>query len=206
MNETITMQEKIAFYQSIVGVSMEIEQKTGGKYLAATHMVQAANETGYFADGCWRGINGWKGKMNLTGISPNGQIADFATWDEYVAAFVKVIETNGFGYPHILDMGASGVVAQIEALGASKWNVNHYIKDGKLGGVILAVWESDSRIVDQVINAYEVAHHQVEEKQVKATEEKKELSESNQVKMMIDKLKELMDQLVAIYNELSQTS
>lgn len=139
---------KEQFYGAIAAVSLLIESATSGKMLAATHMVQAANETGFFAGGVWRGIEGWDGKNNLTGISPAGTIANYPTEADYAAAYMKVMESKGYGYPKVLEEGAQGVRAQLLALGESEWNGNnHYSYGGQVGGKLLQIWSTDASII-----------------------------------------------------------
>ena len=142
---------KQAFYRDIVAICAEIAVRTGGKMLVGTQMVQAAEETGYYAGGCWRGIQGWKGLNNLSGISPDGKISDFATVQDYETAYVDVITQNGFGYPHVLEVSGLGVQEQIIALGFSKWNPAGYAMGGQVAGKLLVIWGTDATIIHQVM-------------------------------------------------------
>ena len=148
MSEAVNKQ---AFYSAIVNVCADIAVRTGGKMLVGTQMVQAAEETGYYAGGCWRGIQGWKGLNNLSGISPGGQIADYGTELEYETAYVDVITQNGFGYPHVLEVASLGVSEQLIALGFSKWNATNYAAGGQVAGRLLAIWHTDAAIIQQVV-------------------------------------------------------
>lgn len=148
MSEAVNKQ---AFYSAIVAICAEIAVRTGGKMLVGTQLVQAAEETGYYAGGCWRGIQGWRGLNNLSGISPGGQIADYGTEQEYETAYVDVISQNGFGYPHVLEVASLGVHEQLIALGFSKWNATSYAAGGQVAGRLLAIWSTDAAIIQQVL-------------------------------------------------------
>lgn len=148
------MGTKETFYSQIAGISLQIEKATDGKLLAQTHMTQAANETGFYAGGVWRGIDGWDGVNNLTGISPDGVIANYDDLAAYGSAYVRVITGEGFGYPRVLEASASGTRAQMVALGASLWNgENHYAYGGQVGGKLLQIWSTDATIIEEAIKA-----------------------------------------------------
>ena len=136
--------QKTAFYEAIAQVSEAIHQRTAGRVQPQTHMVQAALETGYYAGGVWQGKEGWKGKNNLTGISPGGVIADYATLTEYADAYARVIQdpAPAFNYSQVLS--ATSVPAQLVALGWSAWNgKNHYAQGGVVGARLTEIWDTD---------------------------------------------------------------
>ena len=117
-------------------------------------MIQAAQESGYYATGVWQGNEKWKGRNNLTGISPAGVIADYPDLTAYADAYARVIEdpTPSFNYPQVL--AAKDVPAQLTALGWSSWNgKNHYASGGVVGGLLLEIWGTDQQLIDAALAA-----------------------------------------------------
>lgn len=126
-----------------------------GSLLTASLMVQAAQETGYCSLGVWQGIEGWRGKNNLSGISPNGQIADFADALAYSEAYASTIMQNAFGFAQVLEAGLKGVPAQLTALGQSQWSRTGYVMGGQPGGALLSIWGTDHAVIEQVVADYQ---------------------------------------------------
>ena len=92
----------------------------------------------------WQGKEGWKGRNNLTGISPGGVIADYATLTEYADAYARVIQDPAPAFNYTQVLSAPDVPAQLVALGWSAWNgTNHYAQGGVVGAKLTEIWDAD---------------------------------------------------------------
>lgn len=114
-------------------------------------MVQAADECKYNTAGCWHGNPEWKGENNFSGISPNGQLADYATLEEYMDDYVRVITFDAFGYPEVL--ASTNPELQMIRLGRSEWAGSHYDanKLGRPGVDLVNTYNSYRSIIESAI-------------------------------------------------------
>ena len=122
------------FFQEVapvaLAISATIQQSGKGRLFPEVLMSQFANETGWHAEGVWQGNPGWKGRYNLAGISPNGQIADYTNYTEFEQAYVSVITQSAYGFPAVLS--SQNINTQFVALGRSDWALPyHYDLQGK---------------------------------------------------------------------------
>lgn len=126
------------FFDSVAPVALAIASQT--TMLPEVLIAQFADETGFHAEGVWQGKEGWSGKFNLAGISPNGKIADYASYAEFGAAYVKTISTKGYGYPVVL--AQRNISAQCTALGKSSWAGTRYDADktGEPGKDLIGIY------------------------------------------------------------------
>lgn len=92
------------FFNTVAPVALEINQLTGGRMFPETLMVQFADETGFYAGGVWRGHDGWTGKFNLAGISPDtvaghSELSEGSTGAEVgeLQGLLAISKDNDFG-------------------------------------------------------------------------------------------------------------
>lgn len=134
-----------------------------GTMFPETLMVQAADETGFHTQGCSQGQEGWKGKNNFSGISPTvdgtPELADYATTDDYVKAYVQVIEQNAFGYPLVLQ--STNPELQMVRLGRSSWAGSHYdaAKTGRPGHDLVSIYHAYQTEIESALNDARAAEH-----------------------------------------------
>jgi hypothetical protein len=97
---------------------------------------QAALETGFRPGGC-PGMPGVtpQPSRNLTGLSPGGRLAHYASWAFFIAAEVDVLSLPF--YVHV--RSATNPDAWALAMGQSPWSQSHYAASGRPGGLLLDV-------------------------------------------------------------------
>jgi hypothetical protein len=117
-----------------------------------TLLCQFADETGWHPEGTWHGIEGWRGKNNLAGISPGGQIGDYDTLDDFANAYVHVIEQDAYGFPAVL--AETDIVRQCIDLGRSQWAGSKYDSDntGRPGVDLTTIYQNYSQMIEDALN------------------------------------------------------
>lgn len=150
----------VQFFAFVAAMAVTIEEKTTKRdaagnltavLLPETAMVQFADETGWFTDGCSQGNPDWEGVNNFAGLSPNRILANYPNQAAFVDAYVQAIEQQAYGFPEVL--AALNPILQMTRLGRSEWAGSNYDagKTGRPGVDLIEIYNANKTIIEQEI-------------------------------------------------------
>lgn len=109
--------------------------------------VQAADETGWNANGCAQGHPSWRGQHNWAGLSWQGRLLNFPTVGDYADAYAQSMAQDI--YRGVWE--APTVRDAATALGQSPWAASHYTTDpNKPGLTLLGLLGQYATVLDQL--------------------------------------------------------
>lgn len=149
------------FFKVVAPIALVIAGRT--TMLPETLMAQFADETGFHAEGTWQGHEGWRGKNNLAGISPGGEIGDYDSLFAFADAYVQVITQDAFGFPNVL--AQKDILHQCVALGNSQWAGSRYDAGhtGRPGVDLTTIYQNYSQMIEDALNEARAVQHKGDE-------------------------------------------